>query len=207
MSFQPIDRTSWSRSPWFDHYTSQPCRYSMTVEVDVTAVVASGVPFYARMLYFLACAIQKHEAFRIAYTASGTLGIYDHCHPCYTLFNPDTEHFTSIWTPFNTDWETFLAAYQTDRATYGQVDLPIAKPDAPENSFHVSMIPWETFSAFHLDLPLGQNYPLPIFTLGRYHSVANRLMMPIALQVNHAVCDGYHVGQFLSTLRTLLASI
>ena len=52
--FTPVDRSSWSREPWFDHYFSQvPCTYSMTVSLDITPIRQRAVKLYPAMLYCL----------------------------------------------------------------------------------------------------------------------------------------------------------
>ena len=43
MAFHPIEKESWDRREYFDHYfTAVPCTYSMTVKLDVTRLVRSG---------------------------------------------------------------------------------------------------------------------------------------------------------------------
>ena len=45
---------------------------------------------------------------------------------------------------------------------------------------------------------------MPVFTIGKYFAQEDKIMLPLALQVHHAVCDGYHVGMFLEKLQTKL---
>jgi len=78
------------------------------------------------------------------------------------------------------------------------------KPNEPDNTFPVSMIPWESFEGFNLNLKNGYDYLLPIFTIGKFFSEAGRTMIPIAIQVHHAVCDGFHLCRFIGELRKLL---
>lgn len=66
------------------------------------------------------------------------------------------------------------------------------------------MIPWEDFEGFHLNLQKGYQYLLPIFTLGKYQEKDGRYTMPLAIQVHHAVCDGFHVCCFVEELKSLL---
>ena len=66
------------------------------------------------------------------------------------------------------------------------------------------MIPWESFESFHLHLQKGYNYLPPIFTMGRYSEENGGYGMPLAIQVHHAVCDGFHVCRFVGELRALL---
>ena len=42
---------------------------------------------------------------------------------------------------------------------------------------------------------------LPIFTMGKYFERDGKRLLPLAIQVHHAVCDGYHVGLFVETLQ------
>ena len=78
-----------------------------------------------------------------------------------------------------------------------------AKPDVPENSFTVSMLPWTSFEGFHLNVN-DYRYLLPIFTIGQYQDAGERRGIPLAVQVHHAVCDGYHVSRFLRDLQEIL---
>ena len=66
------------------------------------------------------------------------------------------------------------------------------------------MDPWTRFTGFNLNLPEGGDYFLPIFTAGRYEEQNGRITLPLAVQVHHAVCDGYHAGAFLRALQETL---
>ena len=63
------------------------------------------------------------------------------------------------------------------------------------------MIPWVTFSAFNLNIYDSGKYLLPIFTMGKAFERDAKRLLPLAIQVHHAVCDGYHVAAFLETLQ------
>lgn len=57
----------------------------------------------------------------------------------------------------------------------------------------MSMVPWASFEAFHLNLQKGYDYLPPIFTMGRFHEEGGKVLLPLAVQVHHAVCDGFHL--------------
>ena len=80
----------------------------------------------------------------------------------------------------------------------------MAKPNVPSNNFSVSMIPWATFEGFNLNLQKGYDYLKPIFTMGKYYQEADQTLMPLAIQVHHAVCDGFHVCRFIDDLQKLI---
>ena len=87
----------------------------------------------------------------------------------------------------------------------GNVEME-GKPNAPENIFNVSMIPWSTFDGFNLNLQKGYDYLIPIFTMGKYYKEDNKIILPLAIQVHHAVCDGFHICRFVNELQELINS-
>lgn len=201
MTFTPIDKSRWPRREHFEHFMfAVPCQYSMTTNVDITGIRRSGRKLYPAMLHALATIVNRHEEFRMAFDTRGRLGHYDRLHPSYTIFHSDTETFSTLWTIYDENYETFLRSYLADRETWGTSRRFEARPDTPENVFPVSMIPWENFQSFHLHLPKAGSYFFPIFTLGKYHDENGRCLLPLAVQVHHAVCDGFHVCRLLKEL-------
>lgn len=205
MKFEYVDLDHWARQEHYHHYLSQvPCTYSMTTKLDITPIVQTGQKLYPAMLYCLAKTVNMHPEFRMDLDADGRLGYYDCLHPCYTIFHKDTETFSNLWTEYTDDYAAFCERYRQDMEHWGSVKSMQAKPDTPANTFPVSMIPWESFDGFNLNLQNGYRYLLPIFTMGRYTVEEGRYTMPLSVQVHHAVCDGFHLCRFLSDLRTCI---
>ena len=101
------------------------------------------------MLYTIATVVNRHKEFRTTYNAQGEPGVYDEMHPCYTVFHKDSETFSNLWTAYTPDYYKFCQAYQQDMKLYGDREGTMAKPDAPENTFPVSMIHWAIFEGFN----------------------------------------------------------
>lgn len=87
---------------------------------------------------------------------------------------------------------------------YCSLEKMNAKPDIPPNIFPVSMISWTSFESFNLNLKYGYDYLLSIFTMGKYYIENDKYILPLAIQVNHAVCDGFHVSRFINELKNLI---
>ena len=205
MIFEKIDVNSWKRKEYFEHYfTNVPCTYSMTVKVDITPIKNKLMKLYPAMLYYISTVVNHHPEFRTAINDSGELGVYSEMLPCYTVFHKDTETFSNIWTEYSPDFNTFSVAYENDMQKYGNKQGMIGKPNAPENTFPVSMIPWSTFEGFNLNLQKGYDYLIPIFTMGKYYQEDGRTILPLAIQVHHAVCDGFHICRFANELQELI---
>ncbi|MGI6030040.1 MAG: type A chloramphenicol O-acetyltransferase [Eubacteriales bacterium] len=205
MIFTVIDQNSWPRKEYFEHYFSAvPCTYSMTTKLDITPIKNSHQKLYPTMLYHLATVVNRHAEFRMAFNQKGELGVYDEMSPCYTVFHEETETFSNVWTEYCSNYKDFCAAYEKDLSLYGKVEKMEAKPAVPENTFPVSMVPWTTFEGFNLNLKNGYSYLLPIFTMGKYFEENGKILLPLSIQVHHAVCDGFHVCRFVSDLQELI---
>lgn len=205
MEFERIQLDGLARREHFEHYRSQvPCTYSMTTKLDITALVEEKVRLYPAMLYLLTRAVNRFPEFRMDFDSEGKLGVYSEMHPCYTIFHRDSETFSNLWTEYTEDYPAFCRAYERDLEQFGSNKSMMAKPGVPVNTFPVSMIPWESFDGFNLNLEKGYGYLLPIFTMGRYTRDNGRYLLPLSIQVNHAVCDGFHVCRFISALREMI---
>lgn len=205
MTFTPIDREHWARKEYFDHYFSQvPCTYSAVFKLDITRLRQQGQKLYPTMLYHIAAEVNCREEFRTALDGAGRLGVYDRMHPCYTIFHKESETFSNLWTEYTPDYEAFCEAYRRDMAEYGGNPGMEAKPGTPENTFPVSMLPWASFEGFNLNLQKGYDFLLPIFTMGKYYDEGDKILLPLAVQVHHAVCDGFHLCRFVNGLQDRL---
>ena len=80
----------------------------------------------------------------------------------------------------------------------------VGKENIPENSFPISMIPWNSFDGFNLNLKNGYDYYLPIFTFGKFVLEDKKCLIPLAIQVHHAVCDGFHLCRFIDRFQEII---
>ena len=204
MGWTKIDRANWKREAYFRHYPDEaPCFYSMTVSLDVTRLREAGMKLYPAMLYALSAAVNSHAEFRTA-MVGGEVGVYDALWPCYTVFHPQTETFSNLWTEYCGDYPQFLERYVEDLRLYGDLEGFTPKPGEPDNLFTVSMLPWASFEGFHLHLPRGNDYLLPIFTMGKLFVREGKTWLTLALQVHHSVCDGFHACRLVNEVQAML---
>ena len=204
MGFQ-LMKENWLRDEYFEHYLNHvPCTFSITVKSDITAIITSEKKLYPTMLYYLTTIVNRHQEFRMSFNKAGQLGFFDKMIPCYTIFHKESETFSSLWTKYSSDFDVFCEAYEKDVKLYGNIKKRIGKPNMPEYCFPVSMIPWVSFEGFNLNLQKGYDYLTPIFTMGRHYKEMGKIILPLSVQVHHAVCDGYHVSRFINELQELI---
>lgn len=204
MAFALIDLETWERREFYEHFINEVrCTYSTTVQLDITSL--KGCRLYPAMIWLLTQTVNQLPEFRTALTDAGP-GIYDRLHPAYTIFNQESKTFSGIWTEAHSDYSEFLRAYEADAAMFSSSVKFAPKPNRPSNTFDISMVPWFTFTAFNINVFDQGTYFLPIFTMGKFFDTGGKRMLPLAIQVHHAVCDGYHVGRFLEILQEKISS-
>lgn len=98
----PIDLELWPRREHFNHYLTQvECKYAITVEVDVTAVVsalrASSWKTYVAQIWAISTVVNRHSKFRMTLDRENLPASWDVVHPAFTVFNPERETFASVW--------------------------------------------------------------------------------------------------------------
>lgn len=199
MSFHPINIDHWDRKEYYLHFIKDVvCTYSINAALDISNL--RDKKLYPAMLWLLTDTVNEYREFRTHLSSEG-LGFYDSMHPSYTVFNPDSKNFSTIWTAFCPEYPLFLRRYLSDTAAYRDSREFSPKPGKPDNCFDVSMLPWTSFTGFNINVYDAGTYLLPIFTMGKFYEQDGKRLLPLAMQVHHAVCDGYHAARFIEALQ------
>lgn len=205
MTFEKIDLANWKRKETFEHYYQQQTSFSITTEIDLTklkqALDQHGIKLYPALIFLLKEVVNSNSVFRTSFNQDGDLGIWKKLNPMYTLFNQTSETFSAIWTDSSTDFRQFHRNYQADVEQYGGSETLFPKKPIPENTVSISMIPWTSFTGFNLNINTNKNHLLPIITAGKFEMKDEALLLPLSLQVHHAVCDGYHASLFMNAVQ------
>lgn len=209
MNFNLIDIENWDRKEYYEHYLKAVrCTYSITSNIDITDLFVKlkniNLKLYPALIYMAAKVVNGHEEFRTCLDENDNLGYWESMNPCFTIFHRDNKMFTNIWTIFSEDYRTFYTNYNDDINKYGSIKKFDAKGNEPKNTFNVSCIPWTSFTGFNLNLYTEGNYLLPIITYGKYFKQDERIILPLSLQMHHAVCDGYHASIFFNEIQVLV---
>ncbi|NME36754.1 MULTISPECIES: type A chloramphenicol O-acetyltransferase [Fusobacterium] len=209
MIFHKINLETWNRKEIFKLYSNDvPCTFSLTTDIDISSLIPKlkekNIKFFPVILYALSYIVNCQKEFKMNLDKDSNIGFYDVVNPSYTFFHKDNESFSNLWTEFSENFEEFYKNYQKDVEIYGKNKSFIGKPQIENNLFNVSSIPWTTFTGFNLNLKNGYNYYPPIFTFGKYFTENNKILLPLAIQVHHGVCDGYHVAKFINSLQDFI---
>lgn len=212
-----IDTNTWPRYDHFRHFTDNaPCTIWLTDDIDVTEIYEAceraGRSFYITVLYAVAKVINSHDEFKMNAVDSPEFpclmpAVWDRVDPVHNVFHPEKETYTSTFTLYDPDFETFYSHAEEDIARAGR--LTAMSVPAGENTFEASALPWRHFNSVGA---VSEGISLsPIVVWGKFIDRCGMRQLPLSIQISHAAADGYHLARFLNevegTLKTLANEI
>ena len=205
--YTSVDLSRWARKEHFEVFQSfAESTINQTVLLDITALLKYikevGWKFYPTMISLVSKVVNRHTEFRMA-IKNNALVIWDQVHPSYTIFHKETETFSSLWSHYDGNIHHFQSVYSEDVARYGNNLAYWPKGESPENVFFISAIPWVTFTSFNINVANMKNFFTPMFTLGKYYKQDGKVLLPLAVQVHHSVCDGFHLARLVNELQEM----
>ncbi|WP_343230511.1 CatA-like O-acetyltransferase [uncultured Akkermansia sp.] len=198
-----IEIASWPRRSHYEYFQTFDCpMFSITSPVRVDALYRyakeAGISFFVLCLFVLLKALNGVPQLRQR-VEEGEVWEYEFVDALVPVLAADGE-FTQILVEYRDDLSAFL-----DHA------LPLiqAAKEAPAqaNPCHrtdiavFSCLPWIPFTQVASAYRVFRGQYLPLIHWGKMEpDVSGRLMMPVAVQANHVLVDGVHIGNFYKNI-------
>lgn len=203
--YKIIDIEKWNRKDHFEFFKSFDIPFfNVTANVDVTRLLEKSrqenFSFFLASLYYSQRVIQEVESFRYRIKDDQVI-CYDVVHPGTTALGED-KVFKYTYLTYQPDMMDFISQAKTD--LQDQLTRPGLFPNSGLDVIYYSTMPWVTFTSFQHARKFSHGNSIPRIVFGKYFQENGRYKMPISVEVNHALMDGYHVGQYLETLQQLL---
>lgn len=204
-----IDINSWKRSEIFNFYgnISNPL-YCVSFRQDVTNLYnycsANHISFYYSLIYLCTKAVNSIEEFLYCIRPDGVYRI-DHRNPSFTNFGSSSDIFHIVNVQFEENLFEFCTKTQLMNENQNKfIDLD----DESDSLIFFSCIPWIDITgltnASDLLSPMRNCDSVPRITWGKYVRVDNKYELGIAVEVNHRLVDGLHIGLFAKELSRLI---
>lgn len=210
MKYTLINLKEWHRGSLFQFYIHKMrIVMSLTVDVNVTNLKAyskeKGLDFYPLMVWVVSKIVNAHDEFKYSWDAEGHLIKWDFVSPSYTDFHADDENFTKMVTEYSDDLFEFYGRMAADRKRHK--DERAVLDNQPPNFFDVSCIPWVKYSHFDVHVFDEGKFLAPVVTWGKYEPKEGKLIMPLTMNIHHAVADGFHLSRFFNEVQELMDSL
>lgn len=204
-----IDMNTYPRLSHFRYFHSLAFPYiGLTANVDVTNPVRyakeHGASTFLAVLWVASRAANAVPELRQR-IEDDAIAEYDHCLFGHTVALED-HTFCNCTTDCRMPLDTFLAdaAARQEKAKHHPGFLN-EKEDESGMVF-ASCVPWVAFTQCVQPVPIPADSN-PRIVFGKYIREGDRVLMPLHIQCNHALVDGYHVAEFFRIFQELADSI
>ena len=207
MKYTRIDLNEWKRGNLFKFYIdNMRIVMSLTVDIDVTPLYEftkkNNLKFYPSMLWVVSRVINAHDEFKYSWDSGDNLIKWDYISPSYTDFHKEDESFTKLVTEYSDDLFEFHARFMADREKYRELRAIVE--NQPQNFFDVTCLPWVKYTHFDLHVFDEGKFLAPVVIWGKYEEEHKKLMMPLTMNIHHAVADGFHLSRFFNEVQELI---
>lgn len=199
-----IDLDRWDRKEHFSYFRSADYpQFNICANIDVTSflayVKANKLPFYYAMIFAATVSVNKIQNF--CYRIRGNSVIrHDRLHPSFTHLNKENGLFKYVTVDMGGDLMEF-AGIASETAEKQESLFAAGDSDERDDLLYLTCIPWVSFTHISHTITLNKDDSVPRISWGKYFKDGGKTMLPFSVQVNHALADGYHIGQYFTELQ------
>ena len=205
-----LDIASWARREVFEFFRGFDKPYfNICTRVDVSKLVEllrkrGGISVSMAYHYFALRVANEIEPFRYR-LRDGKVFVHDIIHGGTTVFLPN-EAFTLAYFDYVEDFAKFIsdAGHAIEEARTG--DGAFRPRNDDDGRIHFTVLPWISFTSFSHARNWRTEDSIPKIAFGKFAREDQRILLPISVEVHHALMDGFTVGRYLSRLDELLSN-
>ncbi len=198
-----IDPKTWSRREQFKTYTAFDYpHFNLCANVDLTAFLPDlkerQISPTVAIVYLIARTANEIPEFRQRIRGEQVVE-HDIVHPSHTVLTAgDLFSFCTI--PYRPEFPLF-ADDAVRRIAYVKQHPTLEDGPGADDLLFMTAIPWVSFTSFMHPIHLHPVDSVPRFAWGRFFAQGGRTLMPLSVQVHHALMDGLHVGRYYERIQ------
>ncbi|NNC49468.1 MAG: chloramphenicol acetyltransferase [Flaviramulus sp.] len=193
-----IDLNNWNRKQHFEHFIKLKDPYfAVTVPLNVTKAYKfskeNKISFFATYLHACMQAINEVDNFKYR-ILDDFIVEYKVIHTSPTIMRDDgTFGFSFI--DYDKNLNKFIENVEAEKKRIKN-STNLFPPKNGLDCIHCSAMPWLNFSG-HKEPVSGVIDSVPKLAFSKATNLGNELIMNVSINVNHALVDGSHVGDFV----------
>jgi chloramphenicol O-acetyltransferase type A len=182
--------------------------FNITANVDITNLLSylkkEGLSTSVSIVYLLARAANEIPEFRWRIRDSKVVE-HEKVTPSFTVLTEVTDVFSFCQVEYESNARSFIQRAYTKSEQMKKV--PSLSDDKGRDDYlFLSAIPWVSFTSFQHAMNYHPHDSVPRLTWGKFFDdFRGKRMMPLSVQVHHAVVDGRHVGQYFQLVEKMAA--
>ena len=202
-----LDVGNWARRDLFEFFRDYDNPYfNICTQLNVTRLLEflrhHPETSVSLAYHYLALRVANEiEPFRYR-LKDGRVYIYDVINGGTTVLQPN-ESFTFAYFDYEDNFKEFIL--KAERAVKeAQSGSGTFSPTPSEDLVHFTTLPWVSFTSFSHARHRGRGDSVPKIAFGKFIRENERVLLPISVEVHHALMDGLHVGRYLTRLDEVL---
>ncbi len=201
--FKYIDISTWARRDLFEFFLNFDKPYfNICTTVEITRLLdllhqRPGLSPSLAYHYFALRVANEIEPFRYR-LREGKVIVHEVINGGTTVLQPN-ESFTFAYFDYTDDFDQFMREAQrsVDKVKAGGAPFD---PRPADDAIHFTSLPWVSFTSFSHARNWNTEDSIPKIAFGKYIKEPARVLLPISVEVHHALVDGVHVGRFINRL-------
>lgn len=192
-----IDTNTWSRKQQFEHFKgfSDPY-FAVTIPFNVSSAYdfakSKRYSFFAKYLHDCIIAINSVENLKYRILNDQVVA-YEVIHASATLIK-DNNDFALSYIKYSRDLDEFVHNINKEKQRV-QESGDFYPPENNLDCIHCSALPWVQFIS-NKEANSGEPDSVPKLAFSKVYNENGNKMMNVSIAANHALVDGYHIGQF-----------
>lgn len=208
-NFEVVDIEKFDRAEYFYYFISTGTTIEFTVKTDVTKAIetckSNSLNFQAFILFALYKAINSVDNFKYD-VLNDKLVKWERIVPTFSSINKNNKLFFTLYADMQDNCRDYNEQYKKTAEKFADAAMIVPQGTLPANTFNVSCVPWLHFEHFSSNSKTMENKIVRMITYGKYKKVNEKFILPMTLQISHAIADGYHVALFFKKLQEELES-
>lgn len=207
--FTEIDIKNWPRRTTYEFFKNyEDPFFNFTANLDVTELYRfckrNELAYSLAALYCCQTAVNEIREFRIR-LLEDRLVEFERVDITQTILNDD-ETFSFSYYEMCDDIFEFERSAKIARDHYRKLktfDVETHRLDL----IYYSVIPWVSFTSFKHASRLDRTQTVPRIVFGKTFDLFDRKHMPVSVEANHTIMDGFHVGKLFNRLQEIIDAL
>jgi chloramphenicol O-acetyltransferase type A len=207
--YSKLDIDSWPRKTTYEFFKDyEDPFFNFAAAIDVSAIYRfckeNALSFSLTALHSTLIAANEIREFRIR-LMDGELVVFDRIHATQTILNDD-ETFSFAYFEMQDDVYEFNRSGRAAMEKYKALKTFDVESDRKDLIYY-SVIPWVSFTSFKHASRLDKTQTVPRIVFGKMFEQGDRRLMPLSVEANHTIMDGFHVGKFFNRFQEIVNSL
>ena len=203
-----LNLETWPRRDTFNYFRKFDKPYfNITTLIDISELISlrEKCEFTTFLAYHYLALRTANEIEPFRYRISGDrVAIHEVIHGGSTILMPN-ETVAFAYFDYRDNFADFSIEASREIERVRKENSVFDPRDDHQAVIHFTTLPWFSFTSFSHARNWGREDSIPKIAFGKFTGDNGKVMLPISIEVHHALMDGLHVGRFIQRLEETLS--